>query len=114
MFSEQGTSASKLAAAKLIDAVARAPGMTGQNSDVVGAYTQVNLEEEARRENIPGYVETWINLPKERQPPEWRSRFREPVVKLERNLYGHKLAGFFWERYVTRVLQSLGFVKAQD
>ena len=39
VFSEHGASASRLAAAKLLDVVARLPGMSGCNSDAVGAYT---------------------------------------------------------------------------
>ncbi len=36
VFSEQGTSASHLAAAKFLDALARMPGKQGQDSDAVG------------------------------------------------------------------------------
>ena len=44
VFSEQGTSASHLAAAKFLDAIARFPGNTGSDSDAIGAYTQVPLQ----------------------------------------------------------------------
>ena len=46
VFTEQGTSASHLAAAKFLDAIARMPGNAGGDSDAVGAYTQVALNEE--------------------------------------------------------------------
>ena len=39
VFSEQGTSASHMAAAKFLDAIARCPGNNGEDSDAVGAYT---------------------------------------------------------------------------
>ena len=44
VFSEQGTSASHLSAAKFLDAIARMPGNDGQDSDAVGAYTQCELK----------------------------------------------------------------------
>ena len=44
VFSEQGTSASHLAAAKFLDAIARFPGNSGSDSDAIGAYTQVPLQ----------------------------------------------------------------------
>ena len=43
VFNEQGTSASHLAAAKFLDAVARMPGMDGHDSDATSAYTQCEL-----------------------------------------------------------------------
>ena len=39
VFSEQGTSASHLAAAKFLDAISRMPGCDGEDSDATGAYT---------------------------------------------------------------------------
>ena len=41
VFSEQGTSASQMSAAKFLDAVARRPGCKGEESYAVGAYAQV-------------------------------------------------------------------------
>ena len=40
VFSEQGTSASHIAAAKFLDALARFHGNDGEDSDAMGAYTQ--------------------------------------------------------------------------
>ena len=39
----------------------------------------------------------WIRLPKHSWPKSWSS-VEDPVVLLERNLYGHLLAGLPWER----------------
>ena len=86
MFSEQGTSASHLAAAKFLDAIARCPGCDGEDSDATGAYTQCQL----------GGEETWISLPGGRRLKLW-SKFKDPVCTLKRNLYGHPKAGLFWE-----------------
>ena len=45
VFSEQGTSSSHMAATKFMDALARCPGNDGEDSDAIGAYTQVRLSE---------------------------------------------------------------------
>ena len=37
----------------------------------------------------------WIRLPKHKWPKSWSS-MEDPVVPLERNLYGHPLAGLLW------------------
>ena len=38
-----------------------------------------------------------IRLPRHKWPKSWSS-MEDPVVPLERNLYGHLLAGLCWER----------------
>ena len=45
VFTEQGASASNMAAAKVLDAIARLPGNDGEDSDAIGAYTQVKLSD---------------------------------------------------------------------
>ena len=62
-----GTSASQLSAAKALDAIARLPGNTGQNSDAAKAYRQVVLKDMAERLNV-FYVETWVSLPANIRP----------------------------------------------
>ena len=39
----------------------------------------------------------WIRLPKHKWPKSWSS-MEDPVVPLERNVYGHPLAGLLWQR----------------
>ena len=45
----------------------------------------------------------WIRLPKHKWPKSWSST-EDPVVSLERNLYGRPLAGLLWERQFEKVL----------
>ena len=45
VFTEQGSSASEMTAAKVMDVIARLPGCAGQAADAVSAYTQVQLED---------------------------------------------------------------------
>ena len=44
VFTEQGSSASQMKAAKVIDIISRLPGCAGQAADAVSAYTQVKNE----------------------------------------------------------------------
>ena len=48
VFTEQGSSASQMAAAKIMNVIARLPGCDGQAADAVSAYTQVKLEDAPR------------------------------------------------------------------
>ena len=41
VFTEQGSSASQMTAAKVIEIISRLPGWAGQAADTVSAYTQV-------------------------------------------------------------------------
>ena len=44
-FTEQGSSASQMTAAKVMDIISRLPGCAGQAADTVSAYTQVKMED---------------------------------------------------------------------
>ena len=103
VFTEQGASASQMSAAKFLDAIARMPGMTGQAADAVKAYTQVSLREAHKLLGLPKEKspDTWISLPKSRRPAQWET-VEDPVCPLERNLYGHPLAGLLWERHMEK------------
>ena len=43
VFTEQGSSASQMTAAKVMDIISRLPGCSGQAADAVSAYTQVKM-----------------------------------------------------------------------
>ena len=45
VFTEQGSSASQMTAAKIMDIISRLPGCVGQAADAVSAYTQVKMED---------------------------------------------------------------------
>ena len=49
----------------------------------------------------------WIRLPRHKWPKSWSS-VEDPVVPLERNLYGHPLAGLLWERQFEKILLKYG------
>ena len=45
VFTEQGSSASQMTAAKVMDIISRLPGCDGQAADAVSAYSQVKMED---------------------------------------------------------------------
>ena len=73
VFTEQGSSASQMTAAKV---------------------TQVKMEDAPKLFEIPKSEcpDIWIRLPRHKWPKSWSS-MKDPVIPLERNLYGHPLAG---------------------
>ena len=115
VFTEQGSSASQMTAAKVMDILPRQPGCAGQAADAVSAFTQVKMEDAPTLLKIPKSEcpENWIRLPKHKWPKSW-SGTEDPVVPLERNLYGHPLAGLFWERQFDEVSLEHGWEKVPN
>ena len=101
VFSEQGTSASHLCAAKIVDAISRMPGCDGGDSDATGAYTQA----------LHRGTKTYVFIPRDKWPKSWHNMgLVRPVVELRLNLYGHPLAGLFWEQHCHEAMKQLGNV----
>ena len=102
VFTEQGSSASQMTAAKIMDIISRLPGCDGQAA-AVSAYTQVKMEDAHKLLKIPKSEcpDIWIRLPRHKWPKSWSS-MEDPVVPLEKNLYGHPLAGLLWEGNLRR------------
>ena len=87
VFTEQGSSASQMTAAKVLDVIARQPGCEGQASDAVFAYTKINMEDASTLLNLPKSEcpEMWIRLPRHTCPETWES-IRVPAGPPERKL----------------------------
>ena len=115
VFTEQGSSASQMTAAKVMDIISRLPGCDGQAADAVSAYTQVKMEDAHKLLKIPKSEcpDIWIRLPRHKWPKSWSS-IEDPVVLLERNLYGHPLAELLWERQFEKVLLKYGWEKVSN
>ena len=94
VFTGQGSSVSQMAAAKVLDAIAKLLNCPGQVAGAVSAYTQVKMEDTPKLLKIPKSQcpDVWIRLPRQKWPKSW-SNIEDPVVPLERYLYGHPLAG---------------------
>ena len=111
-FTEQRSSASRMTAAKVMDIISRLPSCDGQAADAVSAYTQVKMEDAHKLLKIPKSEcpDIWIRLPRHKWPKSWSS-MEDPVVPLERNLYGHPLARLLWERQFEKILLNYGWEK---
>ena len=111
VFTEQGSSASHMTAAKVMDIISRLPGCAGQAVDAASDYTQVKMEDAPKLLKIPKSEcpDIWIRLPRHK----WSS-MEDPVVPLERNLYGHPLAGLLWERQFENILLKYGSEKVSN
>ena len=105
VFTEQGSSASQMTAAKIMDIISRLLGCDGQAADAVSASTQVKMEDAYKLLKIPKSEcpDISIRLPRHKWPKSWSS-IEDPVVPLDRNLYGHPLAGLLWERQFEKIL----------
>ena len=112
VFTEQGSSASQMTAAKIMDIISRLPGCDGQAADAVSAYTRVEMEDAHKLLKISKSEcpDIWIRLPRHKWPKSWSS-MEDPVVPPERNLYGHLLAGLLWERQWEKILFKHGWGK---
>ena len=66
VFTDQGSSASQMTAAKKMDVIARLPRCDGQAADAVSVSTQVKLEDAPRLLKIPKSEcpDVWTRLPR--------------------------------------------------
>ena len=112
VFTEQGSSASQMTAAKVMFFISRLPGCAGQAADAVSVETQGKMGYAPKLLKIPKSEcpDFWIRLPRHKWPKSWE----DPVVPLERNLYGHPLAGLSWERQFEKLLLKYGLEKVPN
>ena len=112
VFTVQGSSASQMTAAKVMDIISRLPSCAGQAADAVSAYTQVKMEHDPKLLKVPKSEcpDIWIRLPRHKWQKSWSS-MEDPVVPPERNLYGHPLAGQLCERQFEKILLEHGWEK---
>ena len=93
----------------------RLPGCAGQAADAVSAYTQVKMGDAPTLLKIPKSEcpDIWIRPPKQKWPKSWSS-VEDLVVRLERNLYGHPLAGLLWERQFEKIPSRHGWEEVSN
>ena len=95
VFTEQGSSASQMTATKIMDIISRLPGCDGQAADAVSFHTQVKNGRcsqiiEDSKIGVSRHLDSSTTT-------QWRkswSSMEDPIVPLERNLYGHP-----WQDY---------------
>ena len=93
VLTEQGASALHMTAAKVLDVISILPGCSGQASNAVRAYTQVETKDALQLLHISDEIV-------QRFGSDYRQNWDsndDPVVPLERHLYGHPLSGLWWE-----------------
>ena len=64
VFTEQGSSASQMTAAKVMDVISRLPGCDGQAADAISSHTQVKMEDAPKLLKIPKSEcpDIWVRL----------------------------------------------------
>ena len=115
LFTEQGSSASQMMAAKVMGVIARRLDGAGQATDAVSAYSQVKMEDAPKVLKLPKsecpYI--WTRLPRHNWPKAW-SGIEDLVVPLERSVYGHLRPGWKkvpnWECPFVHREQGLFFI----
>ena len=64
VFTEQGSSASQMTAAKVMDIISRLPGCAGQAADAVSAYTQLKMQD----------APSLLKIQKHKWPKLWKTQ----------------------------------------
>ena len=100
VFTEQGSSASQTTAAKVMDIISSLPGCSGQAADCsIRLYSGQNGRCIHVIYNSKVRMSRYLILRQTHKWPHIMVPEKEgPVVPLERNLYGHLLAGLLWKR----------------
>ena len=99
VFFEQGSSASHVTAATVLDVISRLPGCACKACDAVSAHTQVKMEDAPKLLRLPESEcpVIWIRILPSRSPKSL-GNMPDLVVPFERHLYGHPLAVPLWDR----------------
>ena len=105
IFTDVGSTPSTMAAARTVLAVsALLPGYKVKQSDCIRAYTQSKLKG----------PKTFVSLPREWWPDDWRDKYTDPVCELILALYGHPKAGDCWHDKLDDILvKHKGFRKIE-
>ena len=99
-FQDLGNSPASFEASRWADFYGCLPGHAVKLADAIQAYIQAKLK---------GPL-CWVELPTDAWPPEiqyWK--FRRPVVRPDKALYGHPDSGTMWEQHCDKKVQEIGF-----
>ena len=99
-FQDLGNSPASFEVSRWADFYGCLPGHAVKLADAIQAYIQAKLK---------GPL-CWVELPTDAWPPEiqyWK--FRRPVVRLDKALYGHPDSGTMWEQHCDKKVQEIGF-----
>ena len=100
LFQDLGNSPATFDASRWADYYGCLPGNDVQMADAIQAYIQAKLS------GTP----CWVELPDEAwHPSANRHKYRRPVCRLVKALYGHPDAGTMWEQHCHTAVQKVGF-----
>ena len=100
-FQDLGNSPASFEAARWADFFGCLPGNDVKLADAIQAYIQAKLTGPA----------CWVELPTDAWPDQieyWK--FRRPVVRLDKALYGHPDSGTMWEKHCGTSVRELDFI----
>ena len=100
-FQDLGNSPASFEAARWADFFGCLPGNDVKLADAIQAYIQAKLTGPA----------CWVELPTDAWPDQieyWK--FRRPVVRLDKALYGHPDSGTMWEKHCDTSVRELDFI----
>ena len=100
-FQDLGNSPATFEAARWADLYGLLPKNSVTLADAIRAYIQADLKGPRFFVELPPEAwPTWVNL----------SKYRRPVVRLRKALYGHPDSGTMWEQHCDKAVKSVGFV----
>ena len=106
-FADLGSAPATTEAARLCILKGLLPGNKVEQADARQAYIQAKL----------GGTETWVEIPIEGWPPEWKvdgPPCKRPCARLIQALYGHPDSGTYWEKHAHARLLGMGFEPAAE
>jgi hypothetical protein len=103
VFEDLGNSPATMDASRAADCYGCSPGHCIQQADAERACIQADLK------GTP----CWVCLPPEYRPQAW-GKFRRPVCRLIKALYGHLDAGTYWEEHCDKGVRGAGFLPAGE
>ena len=89
VFTEQGSSASQMTAAKDMDIISRLPGCAGQAADAVSACTQVKMEDAPK----------FLKIPKSESPEAQMANIMVQYGRPSRSSRKQSVGSFLWQDY---------------
>jgi len=112
LFQEVSQTPAAMVTVRSAMAVAALKGMEPKMRDAQQAYIQARIDG-------PGRPETWVRLPKQWWPASWfgpsgEPLYRDPLVKLQKALYGHPESGALWDKHLGRILTDLGWTRIEN
>ena len=94
---------------KAADFHASLPGNDSEQADARRAYIQAKFKGD----------ETWVYLPEVAWPDSWYNsdgskKYTQPIVRLDKALYGHPNSGTYWEKHCDTALRKQKFIPVEN